>query len=513
MNQRKQLPARANVEQLKKQAKDLQAQFRAGSTDALERVRKVLPASRGLLADAQLVIAREYGFESWSKLRRRVEAIDLDDPGNVFVEAACVALDGSAHGSGGLDKAEAILASHPRIAQQDVYIAAILGDATAVQRLVEKNARAATDTGGLYDWDPLTYLCFSRYLRNDPDGRFVRTARILLDGGASASTGFYAQDHEPAPAFESAIYGAAGVARHVGLTRLLLERGGDPNDGETAYHVPEGYQNEVMKLLVESGKLKPEGLTTMLGRKLDWHDFDGAAWLLDHGADANALSAWGRRALHQSLERDNPLRFVELLLDRGADPRLTNAASLNAIAVAARAGRGDALGLFEQRGFVLQLEGIDALFAACARGKPAPADPALVQAAQREAPGALADFAGAGNTKGVALMLDLGFDPSLTTSRAGAQKDSPLHAAIWRARHETAKLLIARGAPLEQRNGRRETPLSYAVRAALHSEWTRDRSAETVEALLAAGADAREVKLPTGWPVLDTLIEKHLPGR
>src|SRR5438874_1161612 len=310
MNQRKQLPARANVEQLKKQAKDLQAQFRAGSTDALERVRKVLPAARGLLADAQLVIAREYGFESWSKLRRRVEAIDLDDPGNLFTEAACMPIDGAPHGSGGLEKAEAILASHPQIARQDVYLAAILGDAAAVRRFVEENPRAATETGGLYDWDPLTYLCFSRYLRNDPDGRFVRTARILLDGGASPSTGFYAQDHEPAPAFESAIYGTAGVARHVGLTRLLLERGGDPNDGETAYHVPEGYQNEVMKLLVESGKLKPEGLTTMLGRKLDWHDFDGAAWLLDHGADANALSAWGRRALHQSLERDNPLRFV-----------------------------------------------------------------------------------------------------------------------------------------------------------------------------------------------------------
>jgi hypothetical protein len=64
---------------------------------------------------------------------------------------------------------------------------------------------------------------------------------------------------------------------------------------------------------------------------------------------------------------------------------------------------------------------------------------------------------------------------------------------------------------LEQRNGRRETPLSYAVRATLHSEWIRDRSVETVEALLAAGADAREVRLPTGWPVLDTLIEKRLP--
>ncbi len=442
MNQRKQLPARANVGQLKKQAKDLHAQVRAGSPDALERVRRVLPAARGLLADAQLVIAREYGFESWSKLRRRVEAIDLDDPGNAFTEAACVPIDGAPHGSGGLEKAEAILASHPQIARQDVYLAAILGDAAAVRRFVEENPRAATETGGLYDWDPLTYLCFSRYLRSDPDGRFVRAARILLDGGASASTGFYAQDHQPAPEFESVIYGAAGIFRHLGLTRLLLERGGDPNDGETAYHV-----------------------------------------------------------------------FVELLLDHGADPRLANGASLSANAVAARAGRGDVLDLFEQRGFGLQLEGIDALFASCARGEAAPADPALVRAAQTEAPGALADFAGAGNTKGVALLLDLGFDPLLTTSRAGARKDSPLHAAIWRARHETAKLLIARGAPLEQRNGHRETPLSYAVRAALQSEWTRERSAETVEALLAAGADAREVGLPTGWPALDTLIERHLPGR
>ena len=513
MNQRKQLPARANVGQLKKQAKDLHAQVRAGSPDALERVRKVLPAARGLLADAQLVIAREYGFESWSNLRRRVEAIDLDDPGNAFTEAACVPIDGAPHGSGGLEKAEAILASHNQIARQDVHLAAILGDAAAVQRFVEENPRAATETGGLYDWDPLTYLCFSRYLRSDPDGRFVRAARILLDGGASASTGFYAQDHQPAPEFESVIYGAAGIFRHLGLTRLLLERGADPNDGETAYHVPEGYENEVMKLLVESGKLQPDGLTTMLARKLDWHDFDGAAWLLDHGAGANALSAWGRRALHQSLERDNPLRFVELLLDHGADPRLANGASLSANAVAARAGRGDVLDLFEQRGFELQLEGIDALFAACARGEAVPADPALARAAQTEAPGALAEFAGAGNTKGVALLLDLGFDASLTTSRAGARKDSPLHAAIWRARHETAKLLIARGAPLEQRNGHGETPLSYAVRAALQSEWTRERSAETVEALLAAGADAREVGLPTGWPALDTLIESHLPGR
>ena len=42
-----------------------------------------------------------------------------------------------------------------------------------------------------------------------------------------------------------------------GLTRLLLERGADPNDDdETPYHAPETYNNEAAQaVLVESGKL------------------------------------------------------------------------------------------------------------------------------------------------------------------------------------------------------------------------------------------------------------------
>jgi hypothetical protein len=42
------------------------------------------------------------------------------------------------------------------------------------------------------------------------------------------------------------------------LTRLLLERGADPNEVETPYHVPESYDNSALKVLVESGKLNPE---------------------------------------------------------------------------------------------------------------------------------------------------------------------------------------------------------------------------------------------------------------
>ena len=129
-----------------------------------------------------------------------------------------------------------------------------------------------------------------------------------------------------------------------------------------------------------------------------------------------------------------------------------------------------------------------------------------MRAIEADDEGVLADFAGAGNTAGVGILLDLGFDPARCTCRAGARRDTALHAAIWRGRDETAKLLITRGAPLDALNGHGEAPLAYAVRACLGSEWIRTRSTGTVEALLAAGADASALKLPTGWAPLDALL-------
>jgi ankyrin repeat protein len=234
----------------------------------------------------------------------------------------------------------------------DVYVAAVLGDDARVRDCLASDAAAATGQGGPRGWDALTYLCFSRYLRLDGDRSdgFVRAAEALLDAGASPNTGFYSEEHRPKPTFESVLYGAAGVAHHPELTRLLLDRGGDPNDGgEVEYHAPEGYDNRAMMLLVESGRLSPSGLTTMLHRKLDWNDYEGAAWLLANGADPNEVSLWGDRALHHALARENDLRFVTLLLDHGADPSLPAPRwdGMSAIEVARHAGRADVLALFE----------------------------------------------------------------------------------------------------------------------------------------------------------------------
>jgi hypothetical protein len=87
-----------------------------------------------------------------------------------------------------------------------------------------------------------------------------------LDAGASANTGFYDTTHKPEPEWESALYGAAGVAHHAGVTRVLLEHGANPNDEEVPYHSPETFDNTALHVLVDSGTLNDDNLATMLLR-------------------------------------------------------------------------------------------------------------------------------------------------------------------------------------------------------------------------------------------------------
>jgi ankyrin repeat protein len=77
------LPARPDISQLRLQAKELRRAHRNGSPSAAARILTQHPRLRGRtirdaqeaafsLADAQLVMAREYGFESWTVLKRHV---------------------------------------------------------------------------------------------------------------------------------------------------------------------------------------------------------------------------------------------------------------------------------------------------------------------------------------------------------------------------------------------------------------------------------------------------------
>ncbi len=80
------LPPDPNLRQLRNQAKDLHKAQEAGDPSALRRIGESHPRFSGLsqaeiaaaeivLADAQLVIARELGFRSWPKLKAHVRSL------------------------------------------------------------------------------------------------------------------------------------------------------------------------------------------------------------------------------------------------------------------------------------------------------------------------------------------------------------------------------------------------------------------------------------------------------
>lgn len=74
------LPARPSLDQLRKQAKELLKSVRAGDAAASSRFGTFLPTlperDAVTLADAQLVVAREYGFDNWPDLVHHVEMVN-----------------------------------------------------------------------------------------------------------------------------------------------------------------------------------------------------------------------------------------------------------------------------------------------------------------------------------------------------------------------------------------------------------------------------------------------------
>ena len=117
----RQLPPSPSLEQLKKQAKSLLKRQQAADSEVLTRIRENHPRWRNLseeqvaaspfaLADAQLVIASEYGFASWSKLQSHVKTLEAASS-----TAEAVASLRDAAGGGDLARLNALLDAHPEL--------------------------------------------------------------------------------------------------------------------------------------------------------------------------------------------------------------------------------------------------------------------------------------------------------------------------------------------------------------------------------------------------------------
>jgi ankyrin repeat protein len=233
------------------------------------------------------------------------------------------------------------------------------------------------------------------------------------------------------------------------------------------------------------------------------------------------MPIWGYSALQHSIQRDNGIEMIESQINFGGDPTVKSKKDgTTAAAIAAQRGRGDALRLFEERGFTLNLEGVDALIAACALGDGEGAQalaalkPDLLKDLLADGGTLLAEFAGNANVEGMRCLMELGVDVDALYRHGDPYFDiapgsTALHVAAWRGWPQAVKELIAHGAHVNARDGRGRTVLQLAVRASVDSYWKRRRSPEWIEPLLAAGATVDGVEIPTGYDEADELLRRY----
>lgn len=421
-----QLPGQPNLEQLKRQAKDLLRSAKSQEPAALQRMRS-LPAFASLepnqiasaafaLHDAQSVVAREYGFVSWNALRERVEELTLQfaDALQEFVLAAT---------DGRVGRAERLLALHPRIPQASFPAALLLGDVERVETFLHTDAALAGRKGGAREWEPLLYVCHSSLGQSkaaNADG-FVTIARRLIALGADPNSRFPWFHHGVQRAV---LWGAVCVTRSLPLAQVLLQAGANPNDGVTLTIAASGGDLPALELLIAHGAdvnfpWATDG-SSPLYSILGWsRKAAGPVWLLEQGADPRpAFGKEAETALHVAARKwDVPL--VEALVRHGADVTARRADGRTAYVLAELNNNVAVAEWLLAHGSPTDITEFDRFVAACSRGDRRAAEAALAAHPELRAEikpehhVALREAAERGDAQAIETMLACGFDANV----------------------------------------------------------------------------------------------------
>jgi ankyrin repeat protein len=495
----RQLPPRPDLDQLKRQAKDLLQSARENHPGARARFRALPPfaslsdpALQGALFalhDAQSVVAREHGFDSWNGLREEVEARSLEYGAALeqFIQAAT---------EGHPDRAERILGLFPSIASANFTTALLLGDATAVEARLKQQPALATTAGGPRNWEPLHYLCHTPLAHGHPsrEAGLVQIARRLIAQGADPNTRFPWLHHGVR---RPVLWGAVTVTRVMPLVTALLEAGADPNDGVTFVLAASAGDIPVLELLLAHGARVDQAWatdgSTALYAILGWsRTMDGALWLVEHGADPNAVySVNGETPLHAAA-RAGQVPLAKAMLARGARIDQPRADGKTPYAIAELSGNAPMAEFLLAQGASTEMDAADRLVAWCSRG-----DSARAQALLAERPElrdqltedhytAFYQAAERGNLAALTTMLACGFDPNRTDAGIGK---TALHAAAMEGKAEAVRLLLAHGASVAIRDREFQgQPLIWAAEGSRRSDASSQDYAAVGRLLLEAGS-------------------------
>lgn len=456
------LPKRPNIDQLKRQAKELRRLAATGDTTALERFR-ILPAFAGLpanalattalaLHDAQSVIAREHGFSAWRALAERVEELTLQQG-----EALIAFIEAATDGRSG--RARRLLEQHPDLARVSFQAALVLGDAAQVEAWLAADPALARQPGGPRHWRPLHYLCHTALLGAelaDPEG-LVAIARQLLALGEDAQLRFPWLHHG---VHRSVLWGAMLVTDSLRLAEVLLEAGADPDDGVTLPLLASGGDIAKLDFLHAHGasanqRWATDGAATLYAI-LQWSNaIDGVRWLLDHGADPDPVFEPNGESPVHAVARRGDVALMELLAARGASLSRRRADGQSPYAVAALSGNGAVADWLARHGASEVLSPVDRLIAAASRGDRPAVDtllterPDLRMQIRPDHYAALYRAAEQGDAGAIDALLACGLDPDRGDEEIGK---TALHGAAMGGQVEAVRRLLALGASTEVRD-------------------------------------------------------------
>jgi len=473
------LPDRLNLDHLRKQAKQLIRLYRSRDAAAMARFRGALPAAAGIdddellslelrLHDAQSCIAREHGFASWPDLKRYVEVQAVAQRARAVRVRHWLQLiyRGDVSGTSSrinLRVSLRILAEDPGLLAGDPYLACAIGEEKALRRTTQADPSWVNRPGGPLQMPPLFAVAHSGLLQVEEFRACLHdSARLLIAAGADVNQRIYSR--WPPASLEnpdmryplSTLYGAAGANHDLMLTRLLLDAGADPNDGESLYHSLEN--TACTRLLLEHGARIAE--SNAMYRAIDLEDDTALKLLLAHGGDPNEparnapLTEWGS-PLGWAIYRRRPLH-AKALLDAGADPSRATREGISPYRLALQFGLTEAAALLKTHTDAPEISDDERFVAACARGDEAgaraiaahrPDLPVALSAAQLRL---LPDMAAAGANDVVKLMVRLGWPIAV---RGGDWDASALNLAVFRGDAGLTRLLLEHGAKWTEQHG------------------------------------------------------------
>ena len=451
------LPEHPDLDQLRRQAKELRDAARRGDPDAVERfTRHYRSAPQGVvtLASAQLVIARELGFASWPQLKAAVEdEATIRERGLTFVAAS---IEGRVH------EAARILETAPDIARYSLEAAAVLGDAPLVGERLIVDPAAGVAIDEVRGWPPLLYVCYSRWHRIDP-GRTVGMAevvRLLLDAGASPDTNNGARQ-----GYRSALKGSVELNNYE-VVGVLLEAGANPDLDRPIAEAAGLGDHRCLELLLSHGAKVIAGTWTV-GAAVHADDAHAVSVVLEALRDAGGQAAREASGELPDAVAEASADVVDALLAAGADPEVNDDdRDLSALRRAVRAGKDQNAALLLRAGATADSTDIDRFIGACVRADRQSAEQLLAEHPDirdrltDNDRAAVVEAAGSAPAAAVGLMLDLGFSPH---ARNGFG-EQPLHAASYAGNAEAVRLLLDAGAEVDARDDNFEgTPLGYAT--------------------------------------------------